>query len=107
MKMGKKTEKLKEGDCQRKDYMGIKSLADVRSIFHMRTNMVEGFRGSFKNMYRNTNLDCVGCGMEVDYQSHSMECPAYNDLRVGLDMKKDQDLVAFFRMVMERRSEKE
>ena len=87
--------------------MNFKSLADVRNTFRVRTNMVEGFRGSFKNMYRNTNLDCVGCGMEVVYQSHSMECPAYNDLRVGLDMKKDQDLVAFFRMVMERRSEKE
>ena len=70
MKMGKKTEKLKEGDCQRKDYMGIKSLADVRSIFHMRTNMVEGFRESFENMHKNTSLNCVGCGLEVDYQAH-------------------------------------
>ena len=40
--------------------------------------------------------------MEVNYQSHSMECPAYDDLRVGLD----QNLVAFFKMVMGRRSEK-
>jgi hypothetical protein len=106
-KMGNKTEKLKEENVKMKNYMNSKSLAAVRNTFRVRTNMVEGFRGSFKNMYRNTNLDCVGCGMEVDYQSHSMECPAYNDLRVGLDMKKDQDLVAFFRMVMERRSEEE
>jgi hypothetical protein len=107
LKMGKKTEKLKEEDCRRKDYMDNKCLADVRSIFRVRTNMVEGFRGSFQNMHRNTSLDCVGCGREVDYQAHSMECPAYDDLREGLDMEKDQDLVTYFRKVMDRRSEEE
>ena len=44
--------------------------------------------------------------MEVDYQAHSMECPAYDALMEVLDMKKDQDLVTFFKKVMERRSEK-
>ena len=105
--MGKKTEKLKDEDCQRKNYMELKSLADVRSIFRVRTNMVEGFRGSFQNMHKNTSLNCVGCGLEVDYQAHSMECPSYDDLREGLDMDKDQDLVTFFRKVMDRRSEEE
>ena len=104
-KMGNKTEKLKEENCTMKEYMNLKSLAEVRNIFRVRTNMVEGFRGSFKAMFRNTNLDCVGCGIEVDYQAHSMECPAYVDLKDGLDMEKDQDLVTFFRLVMERRSE--
>jgi hypothetical protein len=106
-KMGKKTEKLKDEDCQRKNYMELKSLAYVRSIFRVRTNMVEGFRGSFQNMHKNTSLNCVGCGLEVDYQAHSMECPSYDDLREGLDMDKDQDLVSFFRKVMDRRSEEE
>ena len=41
----------------------------------------------------------------MDYQSHSMECAAYEDLREGLDMEKDQDLVTFFKKVMDRRSE--
>ena len=65
-KMSNKTEKLKEENCKLKEYMNVKSLADVRNTFRVRKNMVEGFRGSFKN----TNLDCVGCGMEVDYQAH-------------------------------------
>ena len=56
-------------------------------------------------MHKNTSLNCVGCGLEVDYQAHSMECPSYDDLREGLDMDKDQDLVTFFRKVMDRRSE--
>ena len=55
-KMGNKTEKLKEENCKMKDYMKLKSLADVRSTFRVRTNMVEVFRGSFKNMYENKNM---------------------------------------------------
>ena len=49
----------------------------------------------------------MGCGLEVDYQAHSMTCPAYDDLREGLDMEKDQDLVSYFRMIMKRRSEED
>ena len=104
-KMGKKMVKLKSEDCQRKEYMELKCLADVRNIFRVRTNMVEGFRGSFQNMYENTSLNCVGCGLVVDYQAHSMECPSYEDLREGLDMERDLDLVTFFRKVMDRRNE--
>ena len=107
LKMAKKTENLKEEDCRRKVYMDNKSLADVRSIFRIRTNMVEGFRDNFHNMHKNTSLNCVGCGVEVDDQAHSMQCPAYDDLREGLDMGKDQDLIEFFRKVMDRRSEEE
>ena len=107
LKMAKKTENLKEEDCRRKVYMDNKSLADVRSIFRIRTNMVEGFRDNFHNMHKNTSLNCVGCRVEVDDQAHSMQCPAYDDLREGLDMGKDQDLIEFFRKVMDRRSEEE
>ena len=102
-KMCNKTEKLKEGNCEMKEYMNLKSLSDVRNTFRVRTNMVEGFKGSFKNMFKHTDLDCVGCGLEIDYQAHSMVCPAYDDLREGLDMEKDQDLVTFFKKVMESR----
>ena len=58
LKMGKKTEKLKDEDGQKKDYMDLKSLADLRSIFCVRTNMVDGFRGSFQNMHKNTSMNC-------------------------------------------------
>ena len=64
-----------------------------------------GLRGSFQNMYENTSLNCVKCGLAVDYQAHFMECPSYEDLREGLDMDKDLDLVTFFRKVMDRRNE--
>ena len=41
----------------------------------------------------------------MDDQTHAMRCLAYADLREGLDMEKDADLVLFFRKVMESRME--
>ena len=99
-----KTEKLKSEDCKMKEYMSYKSLKEVRDIFRSRTNLVEGFKGNFKNLYKNTNLNCVGCGQEVDDQTHATQCPAYDDLREGLNLQQDRDLVAFFRKVMQRRN---
>ena len=101
-----KLEKLKDEDCKLKDYMDLKSLKEVRDTFRMRTQLVEGFRGNFKNMFKQDSINCEGCGMEVDTQAHAMKCPAYADLRVGKDMSNDRDLVNFFRKVIERRDSK-
>ena len=43
--------------------------------------------------------------MEKDTQTHAVICGAYADLRRGLDLSDDGDLVKFFRSVMERRDE--
>jgi hypothetical protein len=102
-KMGSKTLKLKSEDCNLKDYMNYKSIKEVRDIFRVRTNLVEGFKGNFKNRYRDGNMNCVECDREVDDQAHAIICPAYDDLRVGLDMRNDKDLVSYFRKVMESR----
>ena len=101
-----KLEKLKDEDCKLKKYMNLKSLKEVRDTFRMRTHIVEGFKGNFKNMFKHQSLNCEGCGMEVDTQAHAMECLAYADLRDGKDMNSDRDLVNFFRKVMERRDMK-
>jgi hypothetical protein len=53
-KMEKKTEALKLEHCKLKDYMNLKSLKEVRDIFRVRTNFVEGFKGNFKNRYKHT-----------------------------------------------------
>ena len=49
------------------------------------------------------SLNCPGCQETNDLQSHAMGCAAYEDLRDGLDMVKDLNLVQFFKRVMERR----
>ena len=98
---------LAKEDCKAKGYLSSKSMKDVRDIFRARTEMTAGFRGNFHNMYRGGNVNCEGCGQVKDTQSHATECPAYADLKEGLDFNSDGDLVAFFRRVMERRAEKE
>jgi hypothetical protein len=104
-KMVNKTAELKNYDCKLKTYMKEKPLKQVRDTFRVRTNLVEGFRANFKNMYERDNLECQGCGVGMDDQTHAMRCLAYADLREGLDMEKDADLVLFFRKVMESRME--
>ena len=74
-----KTEKLKMEDCNLKDYMKLKSLQVVRDIFRTRTNLVEGFKGNFKNRYKESTTNCEGCDQEVDDQAHAILCPAYGD----------------------------
>ena len=98
-----KLEELKLGDYEAKPYLKLKSLGQVREIFRSRTNMVEGFRANYKNRYNGMSLNCPGCQETYDSQSHAMVCTAYEDLRDGLDMAKDLDLVQFFKRVMERR----
>jgi hypothetical protein len=36
----------------------------------------------------------------VEDQSHVIRCPAYSDIRQGLDMEEDKDVVQYFRRVM-------
>ena len=88
-----------------KDYMKLKSLQVVRDIFRTRTNLVEGFKGNFKNRYKESTTNCEGCDQEVDDQAHAILCPAYDDLREGMDMHCDRDLVEYFRRIMKRRNQ--
>ena len=98
-----KLEELKLGDCKIKPYMERKSLKQVRDIFRARTQMVEGFKANFKNMYRGKDIDCDGCRQAIDLQCHALVCPAYEDLRDGMDFAQDLDLITYFKSVMERR----
>ena len=68
------------------DYMKSKSLNQVRGLFRISSHMVNRIKAKFKNMHRDTH--CEGCFAEVDSQSH-----AYDDLRVGSDLRHDVDLV--------------
>ena len=54
-----KLEVLKLGDYEAKPYQKLKSLGQVREIFHTRTYMVEGFRANYKNRYNGKSLNCA------------------------------------------------
>ena len=95
----KKLEKIKNEGMGIRPYMGLKLLNQVRDLFRIRTCMVKGFKANFGHK----EAECEECGGKKDTQSHAMECPGYEDLREGLDLNQDIDLVIYFRNVLKRR----
>ena len=52
---------------------------------------------------------CDGCREESkwgmrDTQEHVLVCPAYEAFRLDKDLDKEQDLVSFFRSVLQKRA---
>ena len=83
--------------------MGLKSLKDVRDIFRVRSNMLEGIKGNHKNMHRDQDMKCGGCNMELDTQSHVLSCEAYRDLSEDKVLSSDEGMIEYFRQVIKRR----
>ena len=67
--------------------------------------MLDGIRRNFRNMYLGDKGNCEGCGKELETQAHVVDCAELADIREGLDMSKDSDMVKFFKGVLERRRE--
>ena len=42
--------------------------------------------------------------LEVNMQSHALQCSKYQDLRVDMVLEKDGDMIRYFRKVLKRRS---
>ena len=100
--MDKKLENIKNEEIGRtRDYMETKCISDCRLQFRIRTNMVE-LKANMKGSYKGGAYSCLGCGdkASVEDQSHVIRCPAYSDIRQGLDMEEDKDVVQYFRRVM-------
>ena len=69
--------------------------------------MVEDIPANFKNKYRlngrnsDEGLICKHCQEEVVMdQAHCMVCPAWEDIRQGLDMTSMRDMVKFFQEML-------
>ena len=99
-----KTKNLVTESFGLKPYFEEKSLYRVREMFRIRTNMND-LRGNFKHdrKYKNVGVMCVACGTVEENNSHVMVCAHYGDLRQGLDLAKNEDLLRFFKGVMARR----
>ena len=103
-----KLEDLKNDNFGRKDYLSSKSIDNFRMMMRMRSKMVN-VKENFKNMYkfRRNGLSCDSCqSQEVESQSHVLRCPAYDKLRVGLDLTKQDDLIRYYREVLAHRDKK-
>ena len=105
--MGKKMEDLVDSETGRvKEYMLNHNIADSRTMFRYRTKMLE-LKENMKGRYSRDSLSCEACSSgDVESQLHVLSCTAYDDIREGLDLSKDTDLVAYFREVMNRRMKK-
>ena len=91
-------------------YFDEKSVDNGRMAFRIRSHMVKDIPGNFKNMYRRRGTEtdgllCPDCGgEEILTQSHCLACPAWSELRQGLEMTNINDLVIFFRKLLVERA---
>ena len=86
-----------------KEYMKMKNLAESRMMFRIRTKMLN-LKDNMKGKYKRSILECIACdSKEVESQTHVMCCSGYSDIRTGLDLPKDRDLIAYFTQVMKIR----
>ena len=90
-------------------YMHEKSISAGRTAFKIRCHMVQDIPGNFKNKFRkrgggeNEGLVCTHCQEEVLMnQAHCIVCPAWEDIRQGLDMREILDLVKFFQRMLDK-----
>ena len=74
--------------------------------FRVRCNMVNDIPANFKQKYKNNES-----GMKCEYcpegailsQSHCLECPAWEEIRRGLDLSNIIDMATFFRKLITER----
>ena len=113
MDKSSKMESIKHEDFRNeKDYMKEKSVDKIREQFRIRTQLMKTFKDNFRNMYRTKSrgeedtdpgLQCPDCSGARDTQAHCMVCPAWEEAREGLSLTFMEDLVIFFRRVLEGR----
>ena len=120
LKDSKKMAKIAHEDfTKEQDYMKGKSVDRSRTEFRIRTEMVKSFKDNFRSKYRtlergeedtDPGLLCRDCDItpgERDNQAHCLRCPAWGELRKDLDLTFMEDVVIYFRRVLEARTDKE
>ena len=88
-----------------KEYMRNLKYEDALAMFRIRSKVVRTVKTHFKSdkVFSEQLWTCDGC-LRLDTSEHLVHhCPKYDDLREGLDFDKDEDLVNFFRKVIDRR----
>ena len=111
-----------------KSYFRDLSISDSRLRFKIAAKMTPRVATNFKNdaKFKASGWLCVGCPPlpkshgnqsqqsssspllpELDTQEHIRVCVAYSDLRDGLDLESDKDIVTYFRHLIERRIKNE
>ena len=107
----KKLMDIKEEDFSEvQDYFKEKSICNTRMAFKVRTKMLTEIPANVKNKFKkgDDGLVCTYCKQgKIMSQSHCLECPAWDKLRVGLDLTNIMDMVAYFRKLLDERDRQE
>ena len=92
---------LKEEKFGIRDYVKNMNSFDARKMFSIRSKMLKGVKFNYSNDPENIRKSwiCTNCD-KIDSQAHILICESYTNLRDGKDMKKDKDLVTYFKEVM-------
>jgi hypothetical protein len=104
MKESSKLEIIKEESYGEKSYLTEMNLPDARMNFSLRSRMFK-CKMNYLNTpkYRAEMWSCDSCQTCIDSQSHILYCPAYQQLREGKSLTSDQDIVSYFKEVLEIR----
>ena len=98
---------IREENWGVKDYVKNGSLWSVQKTWEARAYMLHvAGNYSHSRKYEATGWRCQACVSQVrEDQDHLGQCQGYSDLRQGLDLDRDDDMVEFFRLVMARREQ--
>ena len=98
--------KLSAEKFELKPYIKSNNLHDSRLIFQSRCKMMKTVKMNFKSnpKFIQEQWRCSGC-LLLDSQEHLLSCAGYAHLRVGRDLDKDSDLVAYYRSIFKLRTD--
>ena len=112
-----KLDRIKHEDFRKEQsYMEDRSIDRCRTKFRIRTEMMKTFKDNYRSKYRergrgeeedDPGLQCKDCSEphSPDSQSHCLRCPAWENMRTGLDLEDIEDLVTYFQRVLAGRDE--
>ena len=106
-----KSSKLREGPLksevfEEQSYLRVMSMADARINFRIRSKMTHTNMNQQSDKAHAKSLwKCDECG-NIDSQSHIVWCPFFADLREGKSLQNDDDLVEYFREVLNIREKR-
>ena len=101
-----KVKHLVNEDFERKDYIKKNNIYEARTMFKLRSKMVE-VKMNYKSDPRNSKelWRCDSCKSgALESQTHVLYCTAYSDLRIGKNLEDMDHLVKYFSDVMAIRS---
>ena len=105
-----KCARMKTEEYGKKDYIEKKTIGDARNWFKSRFGL-QAFAGNYSHDRRFAKTDWLcRCKASVEDEGHIVSglCPVYGGLRTQFgDLGEDQNLVAFFTAVLDRRDELE